>query len=640
MNTNEIFTLIENGGEVDDAALKQLLALTDPAELQRLYELAYAVKTQYVGRVVYFRGLVELSNICTKDCLYCGIRKGNHNVKRFCLSKEEIVEDALWALENHYGSVVLQSGERSDEEFTAFIEDVLKEINRRANGKLGITLSLGEQSLDTYRRWFAAGAQRYLLRIEASDPELYRKLHPADHSYEQRLRCLRDLQTAGFQTGTGVMIGLPYQTLDNLVHDLRFFQRMDIDMIGMGPYLVHPDTPLAAAMPDFDVRKETQLQMGLKMVACARILLKDVNIAATTALQALSPEGRQLGLLAGANVMMPNVTDTRYRAGYQLYTGKPGINENSEESKLSLEKSILAIGETIGYDQWGNPRHFYQRHMQYAVIGYPVAHSLSPQMQNAAFEALGMGSPYGKVEVNPQALGEFAVEARAKLLGFNITVPHKQHIIPFLDEIEESARLAGSVNTVSIKDGKMHGYSTDGYGLSTALKEAFDLDIKDASLLFLGCGGAVQAVSFYFAANGAKSLFFANRTLGKAEELVDELRRHYPSVEIACAELTDEDAIRAFAARSQVVIQGTSLGLKPGDPMPVNPELIKGLPLFDTIYKNTPLLQWMQAHGSKTADGRGMLLHQGARSFEIWTGQKAPVEVMRNALECELRIKK
>lgn len=357
----DIFSSIEQGIEPDDVALKQLLELEDPAQLKRLFAVAYAIKTRHVRRVVYFRGLIELSNICGKDCLYCGIRKSNHKVKRFILEKQEIIEEALWALESRYGSVVLQSGERSDPEFIDFIEDALREINRRADGKLGITLSLGEQTLETYQRWFAAGAQRYLLRIEASDPELYHKLHPAGHSYEQRVECLTRLQQAGFQTGTGVMIGLPYQTSENLIHDLRFFQKIDIDMIGMGPYIVHPDTPLASAMPEFEQLRERQLLLGLKMIACARILLKDINIASTTALQALDVSGRQQGILAGANVMMPNITDTRYRSGYQLYVDKPGLNENSEESKIALEKSIYAIGETIGYDQWGNSKHFYRR---------------------------------------------------------------------------------------------------------------------------------------------------------------------------------------------------------------------------------------------------------------------------------------
>ncbi len=632
MNTEKIFKLIENGGEPDDAALKHLLGLTAPEELNRLYELAYAVKTKNVGRVVYFRGLVELSNICNKDCLYCGIRRSNPNVKRFWLTKNEIMKNVVWAQDNHYGSVVLQGGERADDEFIDFIEDILRDIRRRSRGQLGVTISLGEQTHDTYRRWFEAGAHRYLLRIEASDPELYRKLHPVGHSYEQRLRCLRDLQEIGYQTGTGVMVGLPFQTLDNLVHDLRFFQRMNIDMIGMGPYLVHPQTPLAGEMPDFEVRRREQLELGLKMIACTRILMKDVNIASTTALQALSADGRQLGLLAGANVIMPNITDTHYRAGYQLYADKPGVDENSTQSKQALEESILAIGEKIGYGEQGNPRHYYHRRVKYAVIGYPVAHSLSPQMQNAAFAALGLGAPYQKIEVSPDGLKEFAGEARQKLLGFNITVPLKEQIIPFLDEVEESARQAASVNTVVIRDGKLHGYSTDGYGLAMALYEAFGIVIQGGSILFLGCGGAVKATAFCFAANGAAKLFFANRTLGKAQELASGLKQMFPKLEVDCTELTDREGVKRLAARSQVVIQGTSLGLKPDDPPPVDPELIKGIPFFDTIYKQTPLLKWMKAHGYPAVDGRGMLLHQGARSFELWTGQNAPVDVMRAAL--------
>lgn len=633
MKTEDIFKLIENDGEPDDAALKHLLELSDPAEIRRLYELAYAVKVKHVGRVVYFRGLLELSNICCKDCFYCGIRKSNADVKRFCLSKGEILKSVAWVQNNHYGSIVLQGGERSDEKFVEFIEEVLRDIGQCSDGRLGITLSLGEQTRETYRRWFDAGAHRYLLRIEASDPELYRKLHPEGHSYERRLECLRDLQDIGYQTGTGVMIGLPFQSLDNLVHDLRFFQEMNIDMIGMGPYLMHPQTPLADAAPSFDVRRQERLELGLKMIACARILLKDVNIASTTALQALSAEGRQLGLLAGANVVMPNVTDTRYRVSYQLYAGKPGLNENSKQSRKSLEEAILAIGEKVGYGETGTSKHYSSRHMTYAVIGYPVAHSLSPQMQNAAFSTVGLGSPYQKVEVPPDKLEEFVDTARSKLLGFNITVPHKERIIPFLDEVEESARQSSSVNTVVIRDGRLHGYSTDGYGLAMALFEAFGLLVPGSSILFLGCGGAVRAAAFSFAASGAAGLSFANRTLSKAEDLAAELKRIFPNLETGCSELSDRDRVKSLAVRSQAVIQGTILGLKPGDPLPVDPELIRGIPFFDTIYKQTPLLKWMREHGYPAADGRGMLLHQGARSFELWTGQNAPLKVMRKALD-------
>jgi len=333
-----------------------LLSLQDAGEINELFKRAYEVKKQYVGTKVYFRGIVELSNICTKNCYYCGIRRDNLKVKRFCLTKEEIIQSALWAFEQHYGSVVLQSGERTDEEFIGFIEKIVQILKEKTAGKLGITLSLGEQTEETYKRWFSAGAHRYLLRIETSNPELYQKLHPKDHDWKKRRDCIRTLKRLGYQTGSGVMIGLPYQTLDDLAKDVQFFYDEDIDMIGMGPFIPHQDTPLANAIPDYDPEK--QLELALKMIAVCRIFLKDINIASTTALQALKPDGRELGLLAGANIIMPNITDTMYRSYYQLYNGKPCLDENASLIRDNLEAHIHSLGETIGYDQWGDSLHY------------------------------------------------------------------------------------------------------------------------------------------------------------------------------------------------------------------------------------------------------------------------------------------
>lgn len=262
-----------------------------------------------------------------------------------------------------------------------------------------------------------------------------------------------------------------------------------------------------------------------------------------------------------------------------------------------------------------------------------MAHSLSPPTQNAAFTASGLGTPYDKIAVSIDELPFFVDAAKDRLRGFNITVPHKSNIIPYLDEIDHAAGLARSVNTVVIKDGRMKGYSTDGYGLATSLKEAFGLSIPNSSILFLGCGGAVQAVSFYFAMQGAKALYFANRSPEKAKELIERLKINYPGTQYDYCPLNDHNSITRFAQNSQVAIQGTSLGLKADDPMPVAPELVKGIPYYDTIYKATPLLRALRNSGTPVADGRTMLLHQGARSFEIWTGLKAPVEIMRQALE-------
>lgn len=345
-----------NNPRPDKQDILRLLALTDKQEIQDLFQQAYSVKKQYVGTKVYFRGIIELSNYCVKNCYYCGIRKDNPHVQRFTLCKDEVVESALWAFKQDYGSVVIQSGERSDEAFTEFIEDILYTLKEKTGGKLGITLSLGEQSRETYQRWYSAGAHRYLLRIETSNPELYKKLHPADHDWQQRLNCLRTMKDIGYQAGTGVMIGLPFQSLEHLADDVLFFYDEDIDMIGMGPYIPHEETPLYQYATDY--KEEEHLELALKMIAICRLLLKDVNIASTTALQALKDDGRELGLLAGANIIMPNITDTKYRANYQLYQGKPCLDENASLCRGCLERRISAIGEQIGYSEWGDSPHF------------------------------------------------------------------------------------------------------------------------------------------------------------------------------------------------------------------------------------------------------------------------------------------
>jgi biotin synthase len=343
---------------MDKKDILEALNSEDSEFIRNLFKRAYQVKLDNVGCRVYFRGIIEFSNICEKDCLYCGIRKGNRVVKRFSMPAEEIVETAVFAYKCGYGSVVLQSGERSDKGFVWFIEKVLKEIKRRTNNRLGITLSLGEQSLDTFQRWFKAGAHRYLLRIETSNKFLYQRLHPVNHDYNKRLECLGLLRHAGYQVGTGVMIGLPYQTCNDLAEDIMFFQDQDIDMIGMGPFIVHKDTPLYNTV---GFNSEKNFSLGLKMIALTRLYLKDVNIAATTALQTLDIKGRQAGLKAGANIIMPNITPLKYRRDYQLYQGKPCLDESGEQGRARLESMVEAIGEDIGYNQWGDAPHFVKR---------------------------------------------------------------------------------------------------------------------------------------------------------------------------------------------------------------------------------------------------------------------------------------
>lgn len=335
----------------------ELMSSTDPELLQKMYDEAYKVKLKHVGNVVYFRGLVEFSNICIKNCLYCGIRKGNANVERYSLSKEDIMRSAKWAYDNKYASLVLQSGERTDEEFVSFIEDILHEIKEKYG--LGVTISLGEETRETYRRWRKAGATRYLLRIETSNPELYKLIHPDDCDFSKRIQAIEDLRAEDYQVGTGVMIGLPTQTAEDLVNDILFFKEHDIDMIGMGPYVVHHDTPMAAMMKDYDPKR--QLELGLKMIALTRLYLKDVNIASTTALQTLDTLGRERGLLAGANVCMPVVYESENKKNYLLYDNKPIATETSEEIMKDFEESIHKIGETIGYGVQGNSIHYKKR---------------------------------------------------------------------------------------------------------------------------------------------------------------------------------------------------------------------------------------------------------------------------------------
>jgi biotin synthase len=335
--------------------LVYLLTDNDPEHMKKLFAHAYSIKEKNVGKKVYYRGLVELSNVCAKNCYYCGIRRENRNVERYTMTEDQIVEQSLSAFRMRYGSVVLQSGECTGRSFTDMITRIIKRIKHDTIGALGITLSLGEQSPEVYQEWYNAGAHRYLLRIETSNPELYAKLHPADHSYAARVSCLETLRSIGYYGGTGVMIGLPGQTAEHLADDIIFFRIVDADMIGMGPYIPHHDAPLPgdrAIMSD-----KERFNLSLRMIALVRIFLKDVNIAATTALQALDPSGREKGLLAGANIIMPNVTDTSFRRGYQLYDNKPCLDENAGECRGCLETRITSIGETVGYDDWGDSPH-------------------------------------------------------------------------------------------------------------------------------------------------------------------------------------------------------------------------------------------------------------------------------------------
>jgi biotin synthase len=328
-------------------------------ERQQLFQHAQAVKLQTIGNKVYFRGLVEFSNICAKDCLYCGIRKSNQKVVRYEANDDEILEACRFAWINRFGSVVLQSGESSSPAFVKKVNLLLRKIKKISNNELGITLSCGEQSLETYRQWRESGAHRYLLRIESSNPDLYRKIHPENdfHSYDRRLQTLKDLKTTGYQVGTGVMIGLPFQTAEDLADDLIFLKQIDVDMVGMGPYIEHEDTPLYEFRSLIKTKQE-RFDLALRMVAALRLLMPDINIAAATALQAIDPAGREKALTIGANILMPNLTPCKYRKEYQLYQDKPCLDEDAELCRNCLEARIELAGCEIGYGEWGDSKHY------------------------------------------------------------------------------------------------------------------------------------------------------------------------------------------------------------------------------------------------------------------------------------------
>lgn len=338
--------------------LKSLLSASSQPDLDSLFTAAYDLKVKLCGRKVVLRGIVEAGNRCAKDCLYCGIRRSNSSLERYTLAIDEIVRAAEFCKRENYASMVIQSGEIESEAHTRFIEEALREI---APLNLGITLSLGEQTQSVYHRWREAGAERYLLRIETSNPQLYAQLHPEGHSWRRRVECLTTLRRLGYQTGTGVMCALPGQTLEDLARDIAFFAEIDADMIGMGPYIPHPSTPLALDPRNDDFTRSQRLTLGLKMIAATRLYLPTVNIAASTALQTLAIDGRARGVLAGANVIMPNVTETRYRRGYQLYEGKPTLNENAADARKALEAELAAIGETIDYGHRGDSAHYHAR---------------------------------------------------------------------------------------------------------------------------------------------------------------------------------------------------------------------------------------------------------------------------------------
>ncbi len=346
------------GEPMDRRDLIEWLRESDEARLEELWARADATRRVHVGDEVHLRGLIEVSNHCVRRCAYCGINVSNSEVKRYRMSAEEILACARQARELGYGTVVLQAGE--DYGLTrGAVADVVRRIKDETG--LAVTLSLGERSDEDLRSWRAAGADRYLLRFETSDQELYARIHPSlPGRLSDRFVLLRRLRELGYEVGSGVMIGIPGQTYATLADDLQSFVELDLDMIGVGPWLPHPVTPLGRGeLPpaaDSEQVPNTEL-MTYKVVALTRLLCPEANIPSTTALATLNlASGRELGLTRGANVVMPNLTPVEYRALYEIYPGKACIRETANECVHCLSGRIVRMGRQIGRGSGGRRR--------------------------------------------------------------------------------------------------------------------------------------------------------------------------------------------------------------------------------------------------------------------------------------------
>ncbi|MBP3254158.1 MAG: [FeFe] hydrogenase H-cluster radical SAM maturase HydE [Bacteroidales bacterium] len=348
-NESEIVTLLSVKGE----------------EMKMLLDKALETKLKFLDNNVHLRGLIEYSNKCRKNCLYCGLRKDNNAVDRYEMTDNQVFQCIELAQKLNYGSVALQCGERQDKHFTDKIEYLVKEIKRRSQGTIGITLSCGEQSEQTYRRWFNAGAHRYLLRIETANEELYYKIHPKDsvHSFKKRMECIDTLLKTGYQTGTGVMIGLPFQTTEDLARDILFFQQKDVAMVGMGPFIPHPDTPLWQYR-DLIPSKEERMSMTLKMIAVLRLVMPEINMVSATANQTIDDLGREKAVVAGANVIMPNLSPQENREEYSIYPDKACVHDTPEQCYNCLDIRMHTVSHKILYKEWGDSVAFTKRKQQ------------------------------------------------------------------------------------------------------------------------------------------------------------------------------------------------------------------------------------------------------------------------------------
>lgn len=329
--------LIEKAKTTHELSRDELITLLNNNEINEyIYQAADEVRRKYVGDEIHLRALIEFSNICKNNCLYCGLRRDNKNIERYRIDEDTVFELAHHAVQNlGLKTVVLQSGE--DMYFDC--DRICGIIRKIKTLDVALTLSIGEKTLEEYKAYKNAGADRFLLRIETTDKQLYLQNDP-EMSWENRVECIKNLGIAGLEIGTGVLVGLPKQKIETYADDILFFKKIGADMVGIGPFIPHPDTPLRNAHGG-------TFEMALKVMSLTRLLLPDINIPATTAMETLKPNGQTKALQAGANVIMPNVTLAQYRKHYEIYPGKSATNHTPDSNLEQIKDKLSAIGRSV-----------------------------------------------------------------------------------------------------------------------------------------------------------------------------------------------------------------------------------------------------------------------------------------------------
>jgi biotin synthase len=344
---NNVKSILDKVVKIQDLNKKEILELLKTAESQELFSCADEIRKIYVGDEVHLRALIEFSNYCKQNCFYCGLRRGNRFLKRYRIKPENIVELAKETKSYGYKTIVLQSGEDvyySVDKMTYIISEI-KKLN------IALTLSLGEKTYEEYKAYRDAGADRYLLRIETTDEELYNKLNP-NMSLKNRMQCLENIKNLGYEVGSGIIAGLPGQTLESIAKDIIYLKSIPVDMAGIGPFIYHPNTPIEKSERNF-------FELSLKIMAILRLLMPDINIPATTAMETLNPQGRLIALQSGANVVMPNATETAYRKLYEIYPGKICLGDSPSHCRFCVENKIKSINRYVSSGKgFHNKRNF------------------------------------------------------------------------------------------------------------------------------------------------------------------------------------------------------------------------------------------------------------------------------------------